>query len=143
MTTAQTTLLMAIYDLEVTRTFRYRPSLLLQYFCNESINSSTLIGCLDAIAHKISASFLKELSMQVVTHSLPSGVAEEVCRILIACTHRYRKVREIAMGYARQIIETFSALMCDRHVVFTLLEILTLMRRSCELQYTDEVRFAR
>ena len=30
--------------------------------------------------------------------------------------------------------------MCDRQVVFTLLEILTLMRRSCELQYTDEVR---
>jgi phosphatidylinositol 4-kinase len=30
-------------------------------------------------------------------------------------------------------------LMCDRQVVWTLLEILTLMRRSCELQYTDEV----
>ena len=53
MTTAQTTLLMAIYDLEETRTLRYRPSVLLQYFCNESINSSTLIGCLDAIAHKV------------------------------------------------------------------------------------------
>jgi phosphatidylinositol 4-kinase len=30
-------------------------------------------------------------------------------------------------------------LLCDRQVVWTLLEILTLMRRSCELQYTDEV----
>jgi phosphatidylinositol 4-kinase len=52
MTTAQTTLLMAIYDLEEARTSRARPSVILQYFCNESINSSSLIGCLDAIAHK-------------------------------------------------------------------------------------------
>nr|XP_031861737.1 uncharacterized protein CI109_002970 [Kwoniella shandongensis]KAA5528809.1 hypothetical protein CI109_002970 [Kwoniella shandongensis] len=49
-----------------------------------------------------------------------------------------RKVREIALSYARQFLETFSALLCDRQVVFTLLEILTLIRRSCEMQYTDE-----
>lgn len=66
-------------------------------------------------------------------------VSEEVCQILVGCTHRFRKVRETALGYARQILETFSALMCDRLVVFTLLEILTLMRRSCELEYNDEV----
>jgi hypothetical protein len=30
-------------------------------------------------------------------------------------------------------------MMCDRQIVFTLLEILTLMRRSCEHQFTDEV----
>ena len=53
MTTAQTTLLMAIYDLEEARTARFRPSVLLQYFCNESVNSSALIGCLHAIAQKV------------------------------------------------------------------------------------------
>ncbi|OCF44647.1 phosphatidylinositol 4-kinase [Kwoniella heveanensis CBS 569] len=138
MSTPQTTLLMAIFDLEEARTMRYRPSVLLQYFCNESINSSPLVGCLDAIAEKISALFKRELSRQVVTHSLPPIVADEVCKILVACTHRMRKVREVALHYARQLLETFSALMCDRKVVFTLLEILTLMRRSCELEYTDE-----
>jgi phosphatidylinositol 4-kinase len=90
---------------------------------------------------QISSGFLKQLSRQVVTHSMPPRVAEEVCRILVACTHRFRKVREVALGYARQILETFSALLCDRQVVFTLLEILTLMRRSCEMQYTDEVGY--
>ncbi|KAK6909388.1 hypothetical protein I203_103405 [Kwoniella mangroviensis CBS 8507] len=138
MTTPQTTLLMAISDLEEARTMRYRPSVLLQYFCNESINESPLIGSLDAIAQKITSSFMKQVYLQVVTHSLPPIVADEVCKILVACTHRMRKVREIALNYARQLLETFSALLCDRKVVFTLLEILTLMRRSCELQYTDE-----
>nr|XP_018260847.1 phosphatidylinositol 4-kinase [Kwoniella dejecticola CBS 10117]OBR83005.1 phosphatidylinositol 4-kinase [Kwoniella dejecticola CBS 10117] len=138
MTTPQTTLLMAISDLEEARTMRYRPSVLLQYFCNDSINESSLIGCLDAISQKISASFLKQVYSQVITHSLPPVVADETCKILVACTHRMRKVREIALSYARQLLETFSALLCDKKVVFTLLEILTLMRRSCELQYTDE-----
>ncbi|WVR07656.1 hypothetical protein IAU60_004698 [Kwoniella sp. DSM 27419] len=138
MTTPQITLLMAISDLEEARTLRNRPSVLLQYFCNDSINESPLVGCLDAIAAKITSTFMRQLSRQVVTHSLPSVVADEVCQILVACTHRMRKVRETALAYARQLLETFSALMCDRKVVFTLLEILTLMRRSCELQYTDE-----
>ncbi|WVQ84613.1 hypothetical protein IAT38_006768 [Cryptococcus sp. DSM 104549] len=138
MTTPQTTLLMAIYDLEEARTLRHKPSVILHYFCNESINQSVLVGCLDAIMQKISSTFLKQLSRQVVTHSLPPTVASEMCKILVACTHRMRKVRETALSYARQILETFSALLCDRQVVFTLLEILTLLRRSCELQYTDE-----
>ncbi|WRT70200.1 uncharacterized protein IL334_007194 [Kwoniella shivajii] len=138
MTTPQTTLLMAIYDLEEARTIRYKPSVLLQYFCNESINESSLIGCLDAVAQKISSVFMKKVYQEVITHSLPPIVADEVCKILVGCTHRMRKVRETALNYARQLLETFSALLCDRKVVFTLLEILTLMRRSCELQYTDE-----
>ena len=53
MTTAQATLLLAIHDLEEARTLRYRPSVLLQYFCNESVNSSPLISTLDAIAKKV------------------------------------------------------------------------------------------
>ena len=80
------------------------------------------------------------MSHEVVSHSLPLLVSEETCKILLACTNRYRKVREVARNYAKQIVETFSALLCDRQVVFTLLEILTLMRRSCEMQFTEEVR---
>lgn len=152
MSTPQLTLLLAIHDLEEARTMRYRSSTVLQYYCNESLNSSSLITALDAIVQKvsikfqniidiqISSTFLRQLSRLTVTHSLPPMVADEVCKILIACTHRFRKVREAALTYARTIIETFPSFLCDRKVVFTLLEILTLMRRSCELQYTDEVR---
>lgn len=58
--------------------------------------------------------------------------------MLIATTHRYAKVREVAMKMVDMIIKAFAALMCDRQIVFTVLEILTLMRRSCEEEYTDE-----
>jgi phosphatidylinositol 4-kinase len=53
MTTPQVTLLLAIYHLEEMRTLRYRPSVLLQYFANQSVNESVLIGSLDAIAKKV------------------------------------------------------------------------------------------
>ena len=54
MTTPQTTFLLAIHDLEEARTLRYKPSGLLQYFCNVSVNDSNLISCLDNIAQKVS-----------------------------------------------------------------------------------------
>jgi phosphatidylinositol 4-kinase len=46
---------------------------------------------------QISQKFLKQLSLQVVNHRMPPVVATEVCKILIACTHRFRKVRETAV----------------------------------------------
>lgn len=58
--------------------------------------------------------------------------------MLIGTTHRYAKVREVAMRMADTVIKAFAALMCDRQIVFTLLEILTLMRRSCEEEHTVE-----
>ncbi|WVO18533.1 hypothetical protein L204_106252 [Cryptococcus depauperatus] len=138
MGTPQTTLLVAIHDLEEARTLRNMPSAILDYFCNESINKSSMLACLDSLTQKISTSYLRKLSQQVVTHSLSPAVSQEVCKILVACTHRMVQVRDRALAYAKSILETFSALLCDREVVFTLLEILTLMRRSCEQQYTDE-----
>lgn len=71
---------------------------------------------------------------------MPSqAVSDELKRMLIASTHRFRKVREVAMKYLNAILTSFAALMCDRRIVFVLLEILTLLRRSCEDTLTDEV----
>ncbi|KAL1412783.1 Phosphatidylinositol 4-kinase stt4 [Vanrija albida] len=139
MSTPQLTLLIAIHDLEQTRTLRNQPSVMLSYFCNESINKSPpIVGCLSGIANKQTQVFLKALSKDVVVHNLPPNISDQVCKILVLSTHRMKKVREMALSYARSIIETFSALMCDRKIVFTLLEMLTLLRRSCEMQFTDE-----
>ena len=66
-------------------------------------------------------------------------VSEEIRKMLIASTHRYRRVREVALKHLDAILTSFAALMCDRQIVFVLLEILTLLRRSCEDAYTDEV----
>ncbi|BEJ13679.1 hypothetical protein CspHIS471_0308530 [Cutaneotrichosporon sp. HIS471] len=138
MSTPQLTLLIAINDLEEMRTMHLQPSVTLRYFMNDSVNKSAMFGPLTGISTTLTSVFLRQLSMRAVQHSMPPSVSEEVRKIFVLCTHRMPQVREAALHVARQVIETFSALMCDRKVVFTLLEILTLMRRSCEMQYTDE-----
>lgn len=65
MSAPQTILLLAIYDLEETRTLRYRPSGILFYFCNESVNSSILVSCLDAISQKVCHVFLPSTYLTV------------------------------------------------------------------------------
>lgn len=89
---------------------------------------------------KLLRGFLARMSASVLEHSMNGAVvSEEVRRLLIASTHRYRKVREVALKHLDSILTSFAALMCDRQIVFVLLEILTLLRRSCEDIYTDEV----
>jgi phosphatidylinositol 4-kinase len=70
---------------------------------------------------------------------MPATVSEEVRKMIVATTHRYAKVRQIAIKYLNATITSFAALMCDRKIVFTLLEVLTLLRRSCEDELVDEV----
>lgn len=55
MSVPQLTLLTAIHDLEEMRTRQNRPSAMLHYFANDSVNQSSLIGSLEAIATKVRA----------------------------------------------------------------------------------------
>ncbi|KAJ9109086.1 hypothetical protein QFC21_000414 [Naganishia friedmannii] len=134
----QATLVQTVHDLELLRTINGRPSVILDYFCNDSLNESPIAGCLEAVADKLIHAYLSGLSAQVLGHEMPQTVTEEVRKMIVATTHRYAKVRQIAIKYLNAILTSFSALMCDRRIVFTLLEVLTLLRRSCEDEFVDE-----
>lgn len=45
----------------------------------------------------------------------------------------------MASKYLSRLITSFPSLMCDPSLVFAILEVLTLLRRSCENEFTDEV----
>ncbi|KAJ9125427.1 hypothetical protein QFC22_000388 [Naganishia vaughanmartiniae] len=139
----QATLVQTVHDLELLRTINGRPSVILGYFCNDSLNESPIAGCLEAVADKVGLEPTSQLqriglSAQVLGHEMPQTVTEEVRKMIVATTHRYAKVRQIAIKYLNAILTSFSALMCDRRIVFTLLEVLTLLRRSCEDELVDE-----
>ncbi len=53
LTLPQVIFLIATHDLELLRTRLSRPSGILQYFCNESINESPVSSCLEGIADKV------------------------------------------------------------------------------------------
>lgn len=134
----QVTFLATIYHLECTRSAMGRPSMILWYFVNQGLNRSTLVGSMEAIADRVIASFIEDLSVRVNTHSVDPRVSAEVKNLLLGSCHRVEKVRAVSRRFLDRLVGTFPSLICDQDVVFALLEILTLLRRACEGQYRDE-----
>ena len=83
---------------------------------------------------------LVDLNHQARTQSLPGELLGELQVLLTNSTHRVAKARAIASKYLNRLIMFFPSLMCDPPLVFSILEVLTLLRRSCEGEYVDEVR---
>lgn len=79
------------------------------------------------------------LNTQASQQALPCTLSEELRALLISSTHRVAKVREMASKYLNRLITSFPSLMCDPPLVFTILEVLTLLRRACENEFMDEV----
>lgn len=135
---AQVTFLMTTYELECMRSSMGRPSMILWYFVNDGLNTSSLIGCMEAIAQKVIASFIEDLSHQVNDHALDPRVSAEVKNLMLGSCHRFAKVRAVSRTFLDKLIGSFPSLLCDPDLVVTMLEMLTLLRRGCEGEYNDE-----
>jgi hypothetical protein len=79
------------------------------------------------------------LNSQASQQALPNALSDELRALLISSTHRIAKAREMASKYLNRLITSFPSLMCDPPLVFAILEVLTMLRRSCENEFTDEV----
>lgn len=134
----QVTLLQTIYEVENRRSKLGRPSFLLAYFSNEGLNESELAKPLGAIASKVINSFKEEVSKLSLAHRLDANLSSELQKLLVGCTHRFKKVRDVSFSYLSTLLGTFPSLICSAEMVFALLEVLTIMRNSCEEEYTDE-----
>ena len=157
---AQLIFLLAMYHVEVMRSSAGYPSNLPTYFVNQSVNENeNLIVCMESLCDKVRVSSysyhscplylyhkqiiqvaIGELSRQVVEHSLPASVPEELRCLLASSCHRVAKVRDSALKYLNRLISSFPSLMCDEPLVFAILEALTILRRACEGEYLDEVK---
>lgn len=135
---AEVTFLSTIYDLECLRSRMGRPSMVLSYFTNEGLNSSPLVGAMQAIADKVIDFYIQDLGIQVSKHSLDPRVSSEVKELMLGCCHRVAKVRQVSQSILNKLIYALPSLLCDQDVVTTMLEILTLLRDGCEAEYKDE-----
>ncbi|KAI0273304.1 atypical/PIKK/PI4K protein kinase [Gloeopeniophorella convolvens] len=138
-TPGEAVLLLAMHDVETMRAAAGLPSSLASYFMNNSVNSRTeLSACMDSMADKVMTDAVQELSYQARTQSLPEELLGELQVLLTGSTHRVAKARTVASKYLNKLITSFPSLMCDPTLVFSILEVLTLLRRSCEGEYVDE-----
>jgi phosphatidylinositol 4-kinase len=80
-----------------------------------------------------------DLNMQAAEQMLPEQLSQELRQLLVLSTHRIEKTRDIASKYLNRLIMSFPSLMCDPPLVVAILEVLTMMSRACEDEFTDEV----
>ena len=80
-----------------------------------------------------------DLNAQASEQALPDALSKELRTLLLFSAHRIQKARDVALKYLNRLITSFPSLMCDLPLVFAILEVLTLLRRACENEFTDEV----
>lgn len=82
---------------------------------------------------------INDLNSKASQQALPKHLSSELHALVVLSTHRIAKARDIAFKYLNRLITSFPSLMCDPVLVFAILEVLTLLQRSCENEYVDEV----
>ncbi|KAG5645573.1 hypothetical protein DXG03_005711 [Asterophora parasitica] len=139
LSSGQTIFVLTMHNMESMRSAAGLTSSLVNYFTNDSINKHpALSACMESVAEKVIRGCINDLNSQASQQMLPVGLSSELRSLLIYSTHRIEKARDIASKYLNRLISSFPSLMCDPPLVCAILEVLTLLRQSCENEFTDE-----
>ncbi|KAG0329284.1 phosphatidylinositol-4- kinase, partial [Podila horticola] len=138
LTSAKVVFLLSVYHVETMRSRQGNCSFILKYFMNSGVNDTGLSNCLEAIADQVINVFMSEAQAKVVAHSLDDSVRQQVRNLVIACTHRLKKVSTLSSKWVQRMIVTFPQLMCDKALMTLVLELSELLWLSCENEMTDE-----
>ncbi|KAF9300463.1 phosphatidylinositol-4- kinase [Mortierella antarctica] len=138
LSSAKVVFLLSVYHVETMRSRQGNCSFILKYFMNSGVNDTGLSNCLEAIADQVINVFMSESQTKVLAHSLDDSVRQQVRNLVIACTHRLKKVSTLSNKWVQRMIVTFPQLMCDKALLILVLELSELLWLSCENEMTDE-----
>ncbi|KAG6853905.1 hypothetical protein C0991_012574 [Blastosporella zonata] len=139
LSSGQIVFVLTMHEIESMRSAAGLTSSLVTYFTNDSINGHPgLSACMESVAEKVMRGSINELNAQASQQMLPECLSSELQSLLIYATHRIENAREIASKYLNRLITSFPSLMCDPPFVHAILEVLTLLRQSCENEFLDE-----
>jgi phosphatidylinositol 4-kinase len=80
------------------------------------------------------------IGAKVVDHNLDKHLSKELRTLLILSCHRIQRTREIAFRLFDRLVTGFPSLMCDSLLVYSMLDILTLLQNACDGDVLDEAR---
>ncbi|KAE9409758.1 hypothetical protein BT96DRAFT_962286 [Gymnopus androsaceus JB14] len=139
LSSGQIIFLLTMHDMESMRSAAGLTSSLVSYFINESLNRHpALSACMESIAEKVIRGCIIDLNTEAAQQALPERLSSELQALLVCSTHRMAKARDVASKFLNRLISSFPSLMCDPPLVFAILEVLTLLRRACDNEFTDE-----
>jgi phosphatidylinositol 4-kinase len=111
---------------------------ILSYFLDPALNTPDMASCMSAIADKVVSIYLEKALSGRYEHASAPYLSKQLARIFVVCCHRLERVQEVAIVCASKIIGESPSSLCERHSLFTLLELLTAMWSSCLEGELDE-----
>lgn len=103
----------------------------LSYFLDPALATAEMASCMNAIAEKVVSRYLsKTVSGKYEGFSAPF-LSKQLADLFVACCHRIDRVQHVAMLCANKIIHECPSSLCEKHSLFALLEVLTVMWSSC------------
>ncbi|OGE54236.1 hypothetical protein PENARI_c006G05685 [Penicillium arizonense] len=111
---------------------------ILDYFLDPALATPEMVICMNAVAEKVVTCYLSlTLSGEHDDFSAPY-LSKQLAEFLVSCCHRIERVQSIATLCADKIIRECPSALCEKHSLFALLEILTVMWSSCLQGELDE-----
>jgi phosphatidylinositol 4-kinase len=111
---------------------------ILDYFLDPALATPEMVVCMNAVAEKVVTCYLSlTLSGEHDDFSAPY-LSKQLAEFLVSCCHRIERVQSIATLCADKIIRECPSALCEKHSLFALLEILTVMWSSCLQGELDE-----
>ncbi|WFD06061.1 1-phosphatidylinositol 4-kinase [Malassezia vespertilionis] len=129
--------LLAVLEVEWRRSAAGRPSMMLWYFAHPAIPSSSLAAPLRAMCDRTFAAYLVHASQRAEEHALGEQASDEVRNLLVGMCHSAAHVRQVANGYVERLVSAFPELFGRMDVVVTMLEMLTILAKSCDGEVED------
>lgn len=113
----------------------------IEYFCDPKFKSGALSDCLIAIAVAEVRTYLAiTKTNRSEKHSAPM-LAQQLISMLQACCHRNAKVRQVATLCADMVVDQFPSVLCNKTSLYAMLELLTLMWKSCLDEETQDAEW--
>ncbi|KAL6233892.1 hypothetical protein BDW75DRAFT_180243 [Aspergillus navahoensis] len=121
--------------LESLRAFSGNCTKPLSYFRDPALATSEMASCMTAIADKVVGCYL---ALTLSRKRSSAFLSKELAGFFIACCHRIGRIQKVAISCANRIIQECPSALCDKHSLFALLELLTVIWRSCHEEELDE-----
>ena len=110
----------------------------LNYFLDPALATAEMARCMSRISDTVIGYYLeKTLSGKSEQFSTPY-LSKQLSDFFVACCHRIKRVQVVARACANRIITECPSALCERHSLFSLLELLTVMWSSCLEGELDE-----
>lgn len=110
----------------------------LPYFLENKVKTTNMGNCMLAIAMKAVDIYLERAVAGKQQNFAAPQVASQLATFLEGCCHRILKVQQAAVSAVDRIVNVLPSVLCQKTALFALLELLTLMWRSCLDAETDE-----